>query len=198
MRHELRGPDGCSQRMAEIQARMAQVGGQRTYPRKIFQAPKNEFEGLMQGQIGEGLRPMSPGMLSPEVGGDVRSMIADVAREQGVEPALLEALVSVESNFNPRAVSQSGAQGLTQLMPGTAKALGVTDPFDPQQNLRGGAKYLGQMLDKYGDLSKALAAYNAGPGAVDRYHGVPPFRETQEYVRRVQERYGLIARGTIQ
>lgn len=198
MRHELRGPDGCSQRMAEIQARMAQVGGQRTYPRKIFQAPKNEFEGLMQGQIGDDLRPMSPGMLSPEIGGDIRSMIADVAREQGVEPALLEALVSVESNFNPRAVSRSGAQGLTQLMPGTAKALGVTDSFDPQQNLRGGAKYLSQMLGKYGDLSKALAAYNAGPGAVDRYQGVPPFRETQEYVRRVQERYGLIARGTIQ
>lgn len=198
MRHELRGPEGCAQRMAEIQARMAQVSGARTYPRKIFEAPKSEFNELMQGQIGDedgGLLPMAPGMFAPQTGGDIRSLIVEAANAEGVEPALLEALVSVESNFNSSAISKSGAQGLTQLMPGTARALGVEDPFDPIQNLRGGAKYLRQMLGKYGDLSKALAAYNAGPGAVDRYQGIPPYRETQNYVRKVQERYGLIARG---
>ena len=196
MKHELKGPEGCAQRMAEIQARMAQVSGARTYPRKMFEPPKDEFGGVMQGEIGGELRPMAPGLLSPESAGDVRSLIFQAAKDEGVEPALLEALVSVESNFNTRAVSKAGAQGLTQLMPSTARALGVQDPFDPIQNLRGGAKYLKQMLGKYGDLGKALAAYNAGPGAVDRYQGIPPFRETQDYVRRVQDRYGLIARGT--
>ncbi|MBL8060931.1 MAG: lytic transglycosylase domain-containing protein [Chthonomonas sp.] len=187
--------------MAEIQARMAQISGARTYPRKIFEPPKSDFGAVMEGKIGDqegGLLPMAPGMFAPEPGGEIRSLIVEAANAEGVEPALLEALVSVESNFNPGAVSKSGAQGLTQLMPGTARALGVQDPFDPVQNLRGGAKYLRQMLGKYGDLSKALAAYNAGPGSVDRYQGIPPFRETQNYVRRVQERYGLIARGGIQ
>lgn len=199
MKHELKGPDGCAQRMAEIQSRMAQASGTRTFPRKVFQPEQNEFEGLMQGQLDKGeLRPMVPGMVTPESQSDIRGLISQVATEEGVEPALLEALVSVESNFNPRARSAAGAQGLTQLMPGTARALGVHDPFDPAQNLRGGAKYLRQMLGKYGDISTALAAYNAGPGAVDRFQGIPPFRETQDYVRRVQERYGLIARGVMQ
>lgn len=113
--------------------------------------------------------------------------IEAAAKRHDVDPALLAGLVKQESNFNPRAVSSAGAKGLTQLMPGTATGLGVSDPFDPAQALEGGAKYLRQMLDQFGgDTARALAAYNAGPGAVSRFGGVPPYAETQEYVRRVQ------------
>jgi soluble lytic murein transglycosylase-like protein len=107
------------------------------------------------------------------------------AAKYNVDPALLRALIRQESNFNAKATSPAGARGLTQLMPGTAAALGV-DPSVPAQAIEGGAKYLRQQLDKFGnDPAKALAAYNAGPGAVQRYGGVPPYAETQNYVRKV-------------
>ena len=113
--------------------------------------------------------------------------ITAAADKHGVDPALLAGLVKQESNFNPNAGSPAGAQGLTQLMPATAASLGVTDVHDPAQALDGGAKYLRQQLDRFGgDVARALAAYNAGPGAVERFGGVPPYAETQEYVRRVQ------------
>jgi hypothetical protein len=97
----------------------------------------------------------------------------------------------VESNFNPRAVSPKGARGLMQLMPGTARRFGVRDSFDPHENIRGGTTYLSELLSMFdGDLVRTLAAYNAGEGAVQRYRGVPPYRETQEYVRRTMLVYG--------
>src|SRR5215210_39189 len=112
--------------------------------------------------------------------------ITAAARKHGLDPALLAGLVRQESNFDPTAGSPAGARGLTQLMPGTAAGLGVTDVTDPAQALEGGAKYLKQQLDAFGgDVTKALAAYNAGPGAVQRYGGVPPYAETQNYVRKV-------------
>jgi soluble lytic murein transglycosylase-like protein len=108
------------------------------------------------------------------------------AARYGIDPALLRGLVKQESGFDPTARSGAGAVGLTQLMPATARELGVTDATDPLQALDGGAKYLKQQLDRFGgDASKALAAYNAGPGAVQKFGGVPPYAETQHYVQNV-------------
>jgi soluble lytic murein transglycosylase-like protein len=113
--------------------------------------------------------------------------ITAAAKKHGIDPALLAGLVKQESGFNPNAGSPAGARGLTQLMPGTAAGLGVTNVLDPAQSLDGGAKYLRAQLDAFGgDVARALAAYNAGPGAVTRYGGVPPYAETQNYVRAVQ------------
>jgi soluble lytic murein transglycosylase-like protein len=128
-------------------------------------------------------------VVSAPVGSDLHQLAADAARRHGLDPDLVLAVVSVESAFRPTAVSPKGAQGLMQLMPGTARELGVADPLDPASNLDGGARYLRALIARYdGDLTKALAAYNAGPGAVDRHRGVPPYRETRAYVKKVLDR----------
>ncbi len=112
--------------------------------------------------------------------------IAAAASDFGVDSALLHAVIHAESAFNPMAISSKGAQGLMQLMPGTASDMGVADAFDAAQNIRGGARYLAQLLKTFnGDTTLATAAYNAGPGAVQKYGGVPPYDETQVYVQRV-------------
>jgi len=123
-------------------------------------------------------------------GGDLRRAATLAARRHGLDPELVIAVVSVESGFRPQAVSPKGAQGLMQLMPKTAESLGVVDAFDPEQNLDGGVRHLGQLLAQYnGDVGQALAAYNAGEGAVQRHKGIPPYRETRAYVRKVLEKY---------
>ena len=116
-------------------------------------------------------------------------VISLVARLQDVPPALVKAVIHTESNFNRLAVSPKGAQGLMQLMPATSQKLGVSDPFESFQNVEGGVRYLRRLIDRYGSWRLALAAYNAGPTAVDHYGGVPPYRETQAYVKKVLSYY---------
>jgi soluble lytic murein transglycosylase-like protein len=118
---------------------------------------------------------------------DVAGLVQRAATEHGIRPSLLQAIMQTESGGNPRAVSPRGALGLMQLMPETATSLGVTDPFDPEQNADGGVRYLAAQLQRFGDVKQALAAYNAGPNRVASYGGVPPIAETQRYVQRVLE-----------
>jgi hypothetical protein len=127
--------------------------------------------------------------------GALSSLIKKYTTGTDVDPELAAAIIYRESGNNPGAVSSTGAEGLMQLMPGTAKQYGVTDSFDPDQNIRGGVRFLADLLKKYGgDKDKVIAAYNAGPGAVDKYGGIPPYRETQNYVQKVNKEYEVLKR----
>ena len=120
----------------------------------------------------------------------IASMIQTSAERYGVDPGLVRAVINQESGFNPFATSSAGAQGLMQLMPQTAQTLGVSDAYDPAQNVDGGTRFLRSLLDRFGgDTRLALAAYNAGPAAVERYGGVPPYAETQNYVTSILAAY---------
>ena len=116
---------------------------------------------------------------------DMDAIFEDAASCFGLSSRLLKAVAKAESNFNPKAVSKAGAMGVMQLMPATARSLGVSDPYDARQNIMGGAKYLKENLDRFGDVRLALAAYNAGPNSVKKYGGVPPYSETQNYVKKI-------------
>jgi soluble lytic murein transglycosylase-like protein len=137
------------------------------------------------------LTPQASASATPAASGSTSSTpydatIASVASRYNIEPAILHGLIQQESGFDPNARSSAGALGLTQLMPGTASSLGVSNPLEPTQSIEGGARYHSEMLGKFGgNVQDALAAYNAGPGAVSQYGGVPPYAETQEYVSKV-------------
>lgn len=125
--------------------------------------------------------------------GRIDQAVRNAARRYGLPANLIRSVIRHESNFDPQARSYAGAQGLMQLMPATAQELGVANPFDIQQNIDGGSRYLKNMLDRFdGDLRQALAAYNAGPGTVRRYGGVPPYPETRNYVRKVMSSCGAL------
>lgn len=113
------------------------------------------------------------------------------AAKYGLDPALLKAVIRAESDFNHLAVSSAGAMGLMQLMPETARSLGVKNPFDPLENIEGGARYLKSLMDRFGNLNLALAAYNAGPGAVEKHGGVPPYSETISYLEKINRLLGM-------
>ena len=169
----LLGPQGAIQRLEELQSRI-----------QSYQPPSApvSFASTLSGC----LAPADPSQFAIQGAADLKSMAVDAAQKNGVDPAVFQSLIHTESGWNPNAQSNKGAQGLAQLMPSTAASLGVTNPLDPAQSLQGGAKYLKQMLDMFGnDYTKAVAAYNAGPGAVQRANGIPPYQETMSYVRKV-------------
>jgi soluble lytic murein transglycosylase-like protein len=115
-----------------------------------------------------------------------KKLISDIATSHGMDPKVIKGIVQVESGYNPQALSSKGAMGLMQLMPETASAMGISNPWDPVQNITAGTKYFSRLLRRYqGDMMKALAAYNAGPTVVDTYGGIPPYQETKEYVKSV-------------
>ena len=131
-------------------------------------------------------RPVAAPISAAPTKEEMRQMLSSAGAAHNIDEDLLASVVRAESDGQVRAVSRTGAKGLMQLMPGTANAMGVNDAFQPQQNIAGGSAYLDALLTRYHDnVTLALAAYNAGPGAVDKYHGIPPYRETQEYVARV-------------
>ena len=136
-------------------------------------------------------KPAAPHAAQPQPNSaNVNDLLVHAGAQHNIDVELLASVVKAESGFHPDAVSRTGARGLMQLMPATAHTLGVNDAFQPDQNIAGGAAYLDYLLTRYhNDISLALAAYNAGPGAVDRYHGIPPFRETRAYVARVENEF---------
>jgi len=131
----------------------------------------------------------------PRVSPDVRGLVDQAAKDFNVNPLLVDSLIQVESNYNPLAVSPKGAQGLMQLMPGTAQRFGVTDSFDPKQNIEAGVRYLKLLQDTFQDDRLAIAAYNAGEKAVAKYGDVPPYPETISYVAKVGKKYGQTKRA---
>ncbi|PLT33884.1 lytic transglycosylase domain-containing protein [Bacillus sp. V5-8f] len=147
---------------------------------------KSMKEVTLPTKIPEALPPESLQVTKDDVPSDIEDIIEKAANLYNLPAKLLKSVIKHESNFNPNATSHAGATGLMQLMPSTARGLGVKNIFDPFENVLGGSKYLRQMLDRYdGDIKLALAAYNAGPGNVDKHGGIPPFRETQNYVKKI-------------
>lgn len=187
------GPAGIAARMSEIQARLQSAFGPTpgsSGPKSFASALQGQMGGTLSGAIGpDGSAPLSPLGLTTRPDGtappELKQLINQAAARNGIDPDVLDSLVKQESGYSNSSHSRKGAMGLTQLMPDTAAELGVTNPFDPAQNIEGGAMYLKQQMNRFPNLATALAAYNAGPGKVIKAGGVPNIPETQSYVRNI-------------
>ena len=180
-------------RIQEIEARLG-IAAARTAPTASPTIPSlpganrsnpatTPFPVLMAAQ----LKPMGGGQFSPQIEG----LISKYSAQYGIQPQLIRAVIKVESDGNPTETSGAGAKGLMQLMPENLQVYGVSDPFDPEQNIAAGTRHLSSLLHEFdNDIPKSLAAYNAGSGAVHRYHGIPPFTETQHYVKKIMGMLG--------
>ena len=183
-----RGAQAAAARVAELQQMIAEAqqgtasNGGASFADALASASQPTATAAAYPAAGSNVAPIAAG------GGSTQydALVTAAAQRYGLDPAVLHGLIQQESDFDPSSTSSAGAVGLTQLMPGTASSLGVANPLDPAQSIDGGAHYLREQLDRFGgDVVKALAAYNAGPGAVQRYGGVPPYAETQDYVKKV-------------
>jgi soluble lytic murein transglycosylase-like protein len=182
--------------IAAVTRRIAQITGE-TPPSPAL--PGNtSFAQLVSSAMSGGADPVQAAVTQQSVSqvpaivppAQIDRLVSANAGAWGVDPALVKAIIANESGFDANATSKTGAQGLMQLEPGTAAELGVTDAYDPAQNISGGTRYIRGLLDRFhGDLRLAIAAYNAGPGAVVKYNGVPPYAETQQYVENVLDAY---------
>ncbi len=184
------GEIAAAQRIAQLQALIAAAGqfGTPGAGAATGAGPATDFASALQAATGETSATSAAYQPAGAEGGSSQyePLIQQAAARNGVDPAVLHGLIQQESGFDPNSSSSAGAQGLTQLMPGTASSLGVANPLNPAESIEGGARYLAQMMAQFGgNTSDALAAYNAGPGAVSKYGGVPPYAETQSYVSKV-------------
>jgi soluble lytic murein transglycosylase-like protein len=192
------GAQAAAQRVQQLQALIAATGqiasggitGGTPAGSSAAQASSTDFASALQAATGASSAGVEQATVAPAgagtEGAQYDSLIEQAAARNGVDPAVLHGLIQQESAFDPNSTSSAGAAGLTQLMPGTASSLGVANPLNPAESIEGGARYLSQMMSKFGgNTTDALAAYNAGPGAVQKYGGVPPYAETQSYVSKV-------------
>ncbi len=179
-----------------IQARIDQIFGvdpqdQPTTP-TISNVPNGRFASMVQQQVAG----QDGSAAGPQATPAIEQLVQTNSAAQGVDPDLIRAVMANESAFDPNATSSAGAQGLMQLMPQTAAEVGVTNSYDPSQNVAGGTRYLRTLLDKFGgNLTNAVAAYNAGPEAVEKHNGIPPYPETQSYVKNVLDTYSKYKAG---
>lgn len=197
MNVDLLGFDGVRSRISELRDKLGVQDQPDTGFAQELSGVGGNLSGLSGsiGQMSGELRPFPVGNGGAELRrtgptSELKQLITAAAVKAGIDPAVFDALVAKESSYDPRARSRSGAMGLTQLMPATAQSLGVSDPYDPVQNLNGGAQYLADKIRQYGRLDYALAAYNAGSGAVDKFGGIPPYAETQKYVADILAKVG--------